>query len=110
MAEYEDFMKLDLRVGTIISASINARARKPAYIVKIDFGPDLGEKTSSAQLTENYTPEDLTGKQIIAITNFEPKLVAGVKSEVLVLAVVTNTAGTVLLTPDVSVPDGERIL
>jgi tRNA-binding protein len=110
MAEYEDFLKLDVRVGTIRSATVNPKARKPAYVVTIDFGPDIGEKTSSAQLTEIYTPDALVGKQIVAIMNFEPKRVAGIKSEVLVLAVVTQEAGTVLLTPDVAVPNGDRIL
>lgn len=110
MAAYGDFLNLDLRVGTITSCALNTKARKPAYILKIDFGPQLGEKLSSAQLTEIYAPKELIGKQIVAVANLEPKLVAGFKSEVLVLAVVTKEAGPILLVPDTRVPNGDRIL
>jgi tRNA-binding protein len=108
MARYEDFLALELRVGTVMSCT--PKARKPAYVLRIDFGPQLGEKRSSAQLADTYRPDELIGKQIIAVTNFEPKQVAGVKSEVLVLAVVTEAAGTVLLAPARSVRNGDRVL
>lgn len=106
---FEDFLKVDMRVGKIIDAQINEKAIKPAFVLKIDFG-ELGIKNSSAQITENYTAENLIGRQIIAVVNFPPKKVAGVKSEVLVLAAVCLTGGTVLLKPADNVEIGTRIL
>jgi tRNA-binding protein len=97
MATIEDFLKLEIQAGTIIHAEINSKARMPAYILNIDFGDEVGVKGSSAQLCENYTETDLIGKQIIAVTNFPTRKVAGFKSEVLVLAVVCNKNGTVLV-------------
>jgi tRNA-binding protein len=107
--QFADFLKVEIRVGTIISAELNAKAIKPAYILKIDFG-DLGVKTSSAQITQNYTSKDLIGMQIVAVMNFEPKKVAGVKSEVLVLASVSDENGTILLKPSLRAPNGSLIL
>lgn len=107
--DFADFLKVKMAVGTIISAELNPKARKPAYKLTIDFG-DLGLKTSSAQITENYTPDDLQNKQIIAVMNFRPKRIAGVKSEVLVLAAVCEKKGTVLLNPSMLVENGTRIL
>ena len=107
--DFADFLKVKMAVGTIISAELNPKARKPAYKLTIDFG-DLGLKTSSAQITENYTPNDLQNKQIIAVMNFRPKRIAGVKSEVLVLAAVCEKKGTVLLNPSMLVENGTRIL
>lgn len=106
---YADFTKVDIRVGTILDAQINEKARAPAYILTIDFG-SLGIKTSSAQITANYSAEELKGKQIIAVTNFSPKRVAGVKSEVLVLACVCPERGSVLLEPDRIVSNDARVL
>ncbi len=105
----EDFLKVDIRVGTVISSSLNKKARKPAYILEIDFGDEIGIKKSSAQLTENYETNELVGKQICAVVNFPTIRVAGVKSEVLVLAVVSNSAGTTLLQPERIVPNGDKI-
>jgi len=107
---FNDFTKIRLCIGTILSAKLNSKAIKPAYILEIDFGP-YGIKTSSAQLTQNYPqPEqDLVGRQIIAVINFEPKRVAGVKSEVLVLAGVSESHGTVLLQPAQFIPNGSLI-
>ncbi len=107
--DFADFLKVKMAVGTIISAELNPKARKPAYKLTIDFG-DLGLKTSSAQITENYTPDDLQNKQIVAVMNFRPKRIAGVKSEVLVLAAVCKKKGTVLLNPSMLVENGTRIL
>ena len=107
--EFNDFLQVDIRVGTILEATLNKKAKKPAYILKIDFGKELGVKISSAQITQNYTPNELIGKQICAVVNFKPKRVAGVKSEVLVLAVVCKENGTVLIEPTKKVINGERI-
>ncbi len=107
MIEYTDFSKVEIRVGTIIEASINEKAIKKAYKLKIDFGP-LGIKTSSAQITEEYNPEDLIGKQICAVMNFKPKQVASVMSEVLILGACNNT-NVVLLTTDKKVENGLKV-
>ena len=108
--EFGDFLKLDIRVGTILEASLNEKARRPAYVLRIDFGPELGEKISSAQITEHYQPAELKEKQVLAVVNFPPKRVAGVKSEVLVLAAVDETKGTILIAPDQPVAPGTRLL
>jgi len=105
----EDFLKIDIRVGTILKAKINQKARKPAYILEIDFGEEIGFKITSAQITQNYLINELIGKQVCAVVNFPIKRIAGVKSEVLVLAVVCKDNGTVLLQPDREVVNGERI-
>ncbi|HBQ99882.1 MULTISPECIES: tRNA-binding protein [unclassified Roseofilum] len=105
---FSDFLKLDLRVGTILQAEDNVKAKNPAYILKIDFGT-LGIKTSSAQITQNYAKESLVHKQVICVMNFAPKRVAGVKSEVLVLAAVSEEQGTVLITPGFKVENGTKI-
>jgi len=104
----DDFMKVDIRAGTVLSAVRNPSAKKPCYALEIDFGP-LGVKTSSAQLTQNYSVDALAGKQICAVVNFPPMRVAGVKSEVLVLAIVCKDAGTVLVEPNKPVANGERL-
>jgi tRNA-binding protein len=105
---FSDFLKVDIRVGTILEVIENPKAMQPAYVLTIDFG-ELGQKTSSAQITQNYSKEELLGKQIIAVVNFTPKRVAGVKSEVLVLAALCKTQGTVLLQPSILVENGTRI-
>lgn len=104
----DDFKKVDMRVGTIIGASINKGARKPAYKLKIDFGEEIGIKNSSAQITDLYEPEDLIGKQVVAVINFEPVNISQVKSEVLVLGVDTSL-GVALLNIDKNVLNGSRI-
>jgi len=109
MIEFSDFLKVQIAVGTVLSAKLNPKAQKPAYVLTIDFG-DLGTKTSSAQIVPNYQPEELVGRQICAVMNFEPKRVAGVKSEVLVLAVTDEKLGNVLLGPERIVNNGMRIL
>ena len=104
---FSDFLKVDMRVGQIVEVTENPKAKKPAYVLNIDFG-ELGHKTSSAQITQNYSKEELLGKQIVAVVN-PPKLVAGVKSEVLVLAAVCQVRGTVLVEPNLTVENGTRI-
>lgn len=108
MITMEDFEKVDMRVGTVISASINEKAKKPAYKLTIDFGDEVGVKTSSAQLTALYTAEQLIGIQVIAVVNFPPRQIAGVKSEVLVLGC-NSKKGTVLLQPLETVGNGDHI-
>lgn len=107
--QYDDFLKVDIRSGTILDATLNPKANKPAYILTIDFG-DLGIKTSSAQITENYQAAELIGRQIVAVTNFPSKRIAGIASEVLVLACISPINGTVLLQPTQPVPAGSRVL
>ena len=102
---FEKFSQFEIRTGTILEANFNSKAIKPAYKLSIDFGP-LGIKTSSAQITKNYTPEKLIGLQIIAVVNFPVKRIGTVKSEVLVLGVFSQDKDVVLLTPVESVEDG----
>ena len=106
---YQDFEKVDIRVGRIIKAEDFPRARKPAYKLLIDFG-EIGEKKSSAQITSRYSKEELTGRSVIAVVNFPPKQVADFISEVLVLGVVLDDKDVVLIQPDRDVPVGKRIL
>lgn len=107
--EFEDFLKVDIRAGTILAARLNPKAKKPAYEIDVDFGCDLGIKKSSAQLIENYLPEDLIGMQVCAVINFPPRRVADVKSEVLILGIVCSENGTVLIQPTKPVKNGERL-
>ena len=107
MLTFDDFKKVDMRVGTIVDASINKGARKPAYKLKIDLG-DMGLKNSSAQITAVYKPEDIIGKQVICVVNFEPIKISEVKSEVLVLGLDTDL-GVVLLTTERNVTNGRRV-
>ncbi len=108
MATFDDFMKLDIRTGTIVEAEAFAKARKPAYKLKIDFGEELGIKKSSAQITDHYAPEDLIGKQILAVVNFPPRQIADLMSEVLVLGTYSE-GGVVLITPDMQVENGDKL-
>ena len=106
---YDDFAKVDIRVGTITRAEPYPEARKPAFKLWVDFGGDLGEKRSSAQLTRHYTPEGLVGRQVVAVVNFPPRQIGKVMSEVLVLGVPDATGEVVLLAPDQVVPLGGRM-
>ena len=106
--EFSDFLRVDIRAGTVVSAKLNQKARVPAYVLEVDFG-ELGTKTTSAQITEAYKPEDLVGVQVVAVVNFPPKRVAGVKSEVLILAVVQDDSPTIILQPSQPVANGSRI-
>ncbi|QGH33785.1 chaperone CsaA [Gracilibacillus salitolerans] len=108
MATFDDFTKLDLRIGTVIEAEDFKEARKPAIKLKIDFG-EIGVKQSSAQITKRYNPEQLIGRQVAAVVNFPPLRIAGFKSEVLVLGGVTGVDDVVLIRPDEKVENGSKI-
>jgi tRNA-binding protein len=103
-----DFLKVDMRAGTILDVKINDKARTPAYVLTVDFG-ELGIKTASAQITEAYDREGLIGVQVVAVVNFPPKRVAGIRSEVLILAVVQEGGQTILLRPTQGVANGSRV-
>lgn len=103
------FFAFDLRVGTVVAAEPFPEARTPAVKLEIDFGPEIGRKRTSAQLTRRYAPAALVGRQVVAVVNFPPKRIAGYVSEVLVLGGVPGEGDVVLLAPDVPVPDGTRI-
>lgn len=105
---FEEFQRLRIHAGTIVEAVPNLQARVPAYVLRIDFGP-LGLRTSSAQITRHYTPQDLVGRQVVAVMNFPPKRVAGIKSEVLVLGTVSAAEGVVLLHPSFPVANGTPV-
>jgi len=108
MATIDDFIKLDVRVGTILEAKVFEKAKKPAYQLKIDFGEEIGVKQSSAQITQVYQPEDLVGKQILAVVNFPPRQIADFQSEVLVLGTYSKQ-GVVLIKPDEAVENGDKL-
>lgn len=108
MATFDDFMKLDIRVGTITEAKVFEKARKPAYQLVVDLGGEIGLKRSSAQITDHYTPEELVGKQVLAVVNFPPRQIANFMSEVLVLGTYSE-GGVVLITPDKPVKNGDKL-
>ena len=106
---FEDFERVDIRVGTIVDAQPFPEARKPAIKLWVDFGAPLGVKRSSAQLTVHYSPDRLIGRQVVAVTNFPPRQVGPFLSEVLVLGLPDENGAVVLLRPDLKVPDGGRM-
>ena len=106
---YDDFAKVDIRVGRITRAEPFPEARKPAFKLWVDFGGEIGEKRSSAQITRHYTPEGLVGRQVLAVVNFPPRQIGKVMSEVLVLGVPDEAGEVVLIRPDFDVPDGGRL-
>ncbi len=109
MATYEDFQAIDIRVGRIVEVSDFPEAKNPSYKLKIDFGEEIGIKKSSAQLTKNYSKEDLLNKQVICVVNFPPRQIGPAISEVLTLGVPDEENQCILLTPDIEAPLGGRL-
>jgi tRNA-binding protein len=106
LISYSDFTKIEIRVGTIISAELNNKLRKPSYVLKIDFGDKIGIKKSSAQLTKNYTIDQMLHKQIAAVINFPKKQIGDLISEVLVLGFPDNNNEPILVSPDKKIANG----
>ncbi len=106
---FDDFLKVDVRVGQITHAEPYPEARKPAFKLRVDFGSEIGEKKSSAQITRHYTPESLIGRRVVAVVNFPPRQIGKFMSEVLVLGVPDENGEVVLLKPDLDVPLGGRL-
>lgn len=106
---WDDFAKVDVRAGRIVRAEPFPEARKPAIKLWVDFGPELGQRRSSAQITAHYAPQDLIGKQVLAVVNFPPRQIGPFMSEVLVLGLPDAQGEVVLIAPDKPVPEGGRL-
>ena len=106
---YDDFAKIDIRVGTILEAALLEGARKPAYRLSIDFGPEIGIRKSSAQITVHYQAEALVGRQVAAVVNFPPRQIGKFMSQVLTLGFPAEDGSVVLIAPDKTVPNGGRL-
>ena len=106
---FEDFLKADIRIGTIIAVEEFPEARKPSYKLRIDFGPAIGEKKSCAQIVANYHIDELPGRQVAAVVNFPPRQIGPAMSEVLTLGFADEAGEVVLFAPDVKVPNGSRL-
>jgi tRNA-binding protein len=106
---YEDFARVDIRVGTVVAAEPYPEARRPAYKLQVDFGPEIGVKRTSAQLTVHYKPEELVGRQVAGVVNFPPKQIGKFMSEVLVLGFPDAAGAVVLIEPSRPVPNGGKL-
>ena len=109
LISYSDFTKIEIRVGTIISAQLNNKLRKQAFVLKIDFGDEIGIKKSSAQIRKNYNSSKLINKQVIAVTNFKPKQIGKIISEVLVLALPDENNEPILISPPIELKNGIKL-
>ena len=110
LATFEDFSRLDIRVGTILTAQPCPKARRPAYQLTVDFGPKIGVKKSSAQITDHYRPEDLPGIQVLGVVNFPPRQIGPFRSEVLTLGFEDEAGAIVLAAAERKVPNGKKLL
>ena len=109
MIDYSDFEKVDIRVGTVIEAKLNQKSNKPSLYLVVDFGDEIGQKKTSAQLTKNYLPDELVGKQIAAVINFAPKQIGKMLSEVLVLGFPDDDNNPVLVMPSIKISNGGKL-
>jgi tRNA-binding protein len=107
--EWDDFARIELRVGTVVSAEVFAEARKPAYILQVDFGDEIGLRKSSAQVTDLYQPENLVGRQVVAVVNFPAKQIGPIKSQCLITGFYRDDGAVVLAVPDQEVPNGAKL-
>lgn len=110
LIEWQDFTKVELRVGRVIEARIFEQARKPAYVLHVDFGPEIGVKKSSAQITQLYTPENLVGRLVVGVVNFPKKQIANLQSECLITGFHNADGHVALCIPDQDVPLGSKLL
>jgi tRNA-binding protein len=108
MITFDDFLKVDMRIGTVLNAKVNEKAKKPAYVLEVDFGKEIGIKTTSAQITDKYSLDELIGMKIVGVVNFPPKQIADVKSEFLIIGSYSE-GGVTLRSPNKDAQNGDKI-